>query len=263
MKFLTDDKIKLDYNVYGTGKPVVLIAGFGGYQQIWKLQIEYLVNMGYQVVTYDHRSHGASQRTNQGLNIMRLITDLHELIEFLQLDKPLLIGHSMGASICYGFLTRYENVAAIMGIDQTVKMLNDANWSYGFMNINKDNYRVATATAANVHETLRGIDPRIISDLNDAKNKNPFDRSSNLPLLYDHVTKDWREALEKSGHPVMLVAAKDSPYYNSDFAKVMSDSCNNVTSAVVDNSGHDIMAEVPDQFNQLLRHFVLSNRRYQ
>ncbi|MGQ2374621.1 alpha/beta fold hydrolase [Companilactobacillus zhachilii] len=263
MKFLTDDKIKLDYNVYGTGKPVVLITGFGGYQEIWKLQIEYLVNMGYQVITYDHRNHGASQRTNQGLNIKRLITDLYELIEFLRLDKPLLIGHSMGASICYGFLMKYENVAAIMGIDQTVKMLNDDSWSYGFMDIDKGNYRVAMTRPAKVHETLRGIDPRIIQSLNKVKDQYPFDRSLNLSLLYDHVTKDWREALKKSRHPVMLVAAKDSPYYNSDFVKVMSNSCANVTSAVIDNTGHDVMAEVPDQFNQLLRHFVLANRRYQ
>ena len=30
--------------------------------------------------------------------------------------------------------------------------------------------------------------------------------------------------------------------------------------AVLDDCGHDIMAEVPQRFNQLLRHFLLKNR---
>ncbi|KRK79387.1 alpha/beta fold hydrolase [Companilactobacillus nodensis] len=263
MKFLTDDKVELDYNIYGTGKPVILIAGFGGYQEIWQLQVDYLVKMNYQVITYDHRNHGASERTNTGLTMSRLITDLHELIDYLQLDEPLLIGHSMGASVCYGYLSRYDNVAAVMSVDQTVKMLNDMDWHYGFMNINTDNYRTETSQPADVHETLHGLNFRVMVKLNLAKNKYPFDRVANLPLLFDHVTKDWHETIQKSSHPIMLVAAKESPYYNSDFAKIVADENENVTSAVVDNSGHDIMAEVPDQFNQLLRHFVLSNRRYQ
>jgi len=263
MKFLTDDKIELDYNVYGVGKPIILIEGFGGYQEIWQLQVKYLVKMNYQVITYDHRNHGASQRTSEGLNMIRLITDLHELIEFLQLDKPMLIGHSMGASIAYGYLGKYDDAAAIMGVDQTLKMLNDDEWHYGFMNINEANYREKTSKPAEVHETLNGLDSQAFVKLNEAKNKYPFDRVSNLPLLFDHVTKDWRETVEKSSHPVMLMAAKESPYYNFEFAKVIADLGENVTSAIVDNSGHDIMAEVPDQFNQLMRHFVLSNRRFQ
>ncbi|APX72344.1 alpha/beta hydrolase [Companilactobacillus allii] len=262
MKFLTDDKIELDYNIYGSGKPVILIAGFGGYQEIWQLQVKYLLDMNYQVITYDHRNHGASQRTDSQLNMARLITDLHELIEFLKLDKPLLVGHSMGASVCYGYLSRYDNVAGVMGVDQTTKMLNDSIWHYGFMDINQSNYKEKT-TNVNVHETLHGLDKRVITKLNDAKNKYPFNRVSNLPLLYDHVTKDWTKAVETSSHPVMILAAKDSPYYNSGFAKVVADLSENVTFSVMDNSGHDIMAEVPDQFNQLLRHFVLSNQRYQ
>ncbi|WP_334330259.1 alpha/beta fold hydrolase [Companilactobacillus sp. HBUAS59699] len=263
MKFLTDDNIQLDYNVYGKDKPIILIAGFGGYQEIWQLQVDYLVGMNYQVITYDHRNHGASQRTQSGLNMARLIQDLHELIEYLKLDKPLLIGHSMGASVCYGYLTKYDNVAAVMGVDQTVKMLNDSEWHYGFMNIDSNNYKEIVSKPAKVHETVNGLDTRVMSRLSAAKNNYPFDRKANLPLLFDHVTKDWRRAVQKSSHPIMLVAARDSPYYNSDFASMITSKSEHVNSAIVENCGHDIMAEVPEIFNQLMRHFVLSNLRYQ
>lgn len=47
MDFKTSDGIRINYYVYGTGKPVVLIHGFGGYQQIWCLQIKNLIQQGY------------------------------------------------------------------------------------------------------------------------------------------------------------------------------------------------------------------------
>ncbi len=43
MDFKTSDGIRINYYVYGAGKPVVLIHGFGGYQQIWCLQIKNLI----------------------------------------------------------------------------------------------------------------------------------------------------------------------------------------------------------------------------
>lgn len=40
----------------------------------------------------------------------------------------------------------------------------------------------------------------------------------------------------------------------------MSQQNSKIDHVIVDNCGHDIMAEVPDRFNQLLRHFLLKNR---
>lgn len=104
MDYQTSDGVQLNYQVAGSGQPVVLIHGFGGYQQIWCLQVPELVKQGYQVISYDQRNHGASGHTPGLDSIDRLIDDLHELLVGLKVDWPFLIGHSMGAAEIYGFL---------------------------------------------------------------------------------------------------------------------------------------------------------------
>lgn len=261
MEFITNDGIKLNYQDYGKGQPVILVEGFGGYQEIWKLQVEYLLGMHCRVITYDHRNHGRSQRTDKNLTLKQLTDDLETLINILKLDDPILIGHSMGASVCYAYLQRNNNVRAVMAIDQSPKMLNDKTWPYGFEDITADNFQTKLVQKNNIHETLHGLDNRIFGDLNQAKSICPFDREKNLSLLFDHVQKDWRKVLINTQIPVTLLVAKQSPYFDYHFAKVMEDENPKIKSFVMNNTGHDIMAEIPDEFNQVLRHFVFSSRR--
>jgi len=261
MEFITSDGIALNYHDQGTGQAVVLVAGFGGYQEIWKLQVEYLLAMNCRVITFDHRNHGQSQKTTQGLTIQRLTIDLAELISYLQLTKPILIGHSMGASVCYSYLSHYQNVKAVMAIDQSPKMLNDPQWSYGFEDITLDNFVEKTSKPNGVHETLHGLDNRVAFELNAMRSQFPFDREENLPLLFDHIKCDWRKTLLETAVPVSLVVAQQSPYFDCKFADEISENNPQVSKVVLDNCGHDIMAEIPVVFDQTLRHFIFSSLR--
>ena len=261
MNFQTNDGVNLNYQVYGTGQPVVLIEGFGGYQAIWQSQIKYLVQMNCQVITYDHRSHGQSERTDRNLTIKQLTKDLNGLITYLHLDKPVLIGHSMGASVCYAYLQSFTNVKSVLAIDQSPRMLNDANWKYGFENITATDFKNKLVEANNVHETLHGLDRQVALGLNQARSQYPFDRQANLPLLFDHVQKDWRETISNTEIPLTLVVAKLSPYFDYHFANQFSENNPAINAIVLDNCGHDIMAEIPEAFNQTLRHFIFTSRR--
>lgn len=261
MKFQTSDGVELDYQVRGKGQPVVLIEGFGGYQAIWQAQVDYLLQMNCQVITYDHRNHGMSQRTDKNLTIEQLTADLAGLITYLQLDKPILIGHSMGASVCYAYLKSFSNVKSVLAIDQSPKMLNDNNWKYGFENITESNFSKQLVKTNNIHETLHGLARQVALKVNQARTQYPFDRQSNLPLLFDHVQKDWRQTLLTSKIPISLVVAKMSPYFDYHFAEQFSKRNSKINSVVIDNCGHDIMAEVPEVFDQTLRHFIFSSRK--
>lgn len=261
MKFITSDGVAIDYQDKGIGQPVILIEGFGGYQEIWKLQVEYLIGMNCRVITYDHRNHGKSQRAQKNLTIARLTDDLAELISYLQLKEPVLIGHSMGASIGYSYLSRYHNFKTLMAIDQSPKMLNDAIWPYGFENITSSDFKEQVSVPNTIHETLHGLDRRIIFDLNNARSLNPFDRKNNLGLLYDHIQKDWCATVLKKSKYITMVVAKQSPYFDYHFALNLKQQAPDLKVNVLDNCGHDIMAEIPDVFDQTLRHFIFSSRK--
>ncbi|MDO4903655.1 MAG: alpha/beta hydrolase [Limosilactobacillus sp.] len=259
MQFQTSDGVNLNYQIEGSGQPVVLIHGFGGYQQVWCLQVPELIDHGYQVIRYDQRNHGASGHTPDFDSIDRLIDDLHELLVGLDIKNPFLIGHSMGAAEIYGFIKKYPNfpIRGAIAIDQSPKMLNTPHWHYGYMDVTRASYRLKLKEHGNVRETLNGVPAKVIDQLAPAKEMFPFVRADNLPLLYDHAKQDWRSAIESARVPLLLVTANQSPYFNGEFAKVMvQNNPEYVSTAAVDQSGHVIMAEQSSEFNRIMLGFL-------
>lgn len=262
MDFQTSDGVELNYQVEGSGQPVVLIHGFGGYQQIWYLQVPELVKQGYQVITYDQRNHGASGHTPGLDSLDRLIADLHELLVGLKLERPFLIGHSMGAAEIYGFIKQYPDfpLRGAIAIDQSPKMLNTPRWHYGYMDITRASYRLKLKQHGNVRETLNGVPKKVLDHLAPVKEMFPFVRADNLPLLYDHAKKDWRSAIEKAQVPLLLVTANQSPYFDGAFADVMAQANPNyVSHAAVDQTGHVVMAEQAAKFNEIMNQFLVEH----
>lgn len=262
MDFQTSDGVELNYQVEGSGQPVVLIHGFGGYQQIWCLQVPELVKQGYQVITYDQRNHGASGHTPGLDSLDRLIADLHELLVGLKLERPFLIGHSMGAAEIYGFIKQYPDfpLRGAIAIDQSPKMLNTPRWHYGYMDITRASYRLKLKQHGNVRETLNGVPKKVIDHLAPVKEMFPFVRADNLPLLYDHAKKDWRSAIEGAKVPLLLVTANQSPYFDGAFADVMMQANPDfVSHASVDQTGHVVMAEQAAKFNEIMNQFLVEH----
>ncbi|KRM27145.1 MULTISPECIES: alpha/beta fold hydrolase [Limosilactobacillus] len=263
MDYQTSDGVQLNYQVAGSGQPVVLIHGFGGYQQIWCLQVPELVKQGYQVISYDQRNHGASGHTPGLDSIDRLIDDLHELLVGLKVDWPFLIGHSMGAAEIYGFLKQYPDcpLRGAIAVDQSPKMLNTPQWPYGYMDITRASYRLKLREHGNVRETLNGVPKQVLDKLAPEKAMFPFVRAENLPLLYDHAKKDWRSAIEGARIPLLLVTANQSPFFDGRFADVMqAANPDYVSRQAIDQTGHVVMAEQAGSFNQVMDEFLKENK---
>lgn len=256
MEITTRDGKKLNYYVHGSGQPIVFLHGFGGYQQIWSDQIDFFVDKGYQVITYDQRNHGASSRESSLDDFGILITDLKDFLDGLKLDDPILVGHSMGASVIYGFISKYPDypVKKLVTVDQSPKMLNTPAWKYGYMEITRANYKMRLKM--HNKETLNGIDDNVFWKLNVVKKQFPFVKDDNLELLYDHARKDWRESVINCQVPMLLVTANQSPYFDGEFAELLMEKNSNLSHVAIDQSGHVIMAEQPDKFNQTLLNYI-------
>lgn len=52
----------------------------------------------FQVILYDARAHGESDAPNNGYRIENRVADLVGVVEGLNLENPILVGHSMGGS---------------------------------------------------------------------------------------------------------------------------------------------------------------------
>ncbi|OEU96242.1 alpha/beta fold hydrolase [Streptomyces oceani] len=95
--------IELHYEDKGTGQPVVLIHGYPLDGNSWEGQVPALLDAGYRVVTYDRRGFGKSSQPTTGYDYDTFASDLHTIMETLDLRDALLVGFSMGT----GEVARY------------------------------------------------------------------------------------------------------------------------------------------------------------
>ena len=122
MKFIetlnieNDEAIKLAYDDYGSGKPIVLIHGWPLCKEMWEYQLDALVGSGMRVITYDRRGFGSSSKPWFGYDYDTLATDLNEVLVQLNLEEVTLVGFSMGG----GEIARYSSLFGLKRISKIV-----------------------------------------------------------------------------------------------------------------------------------------------
>jgi N-formylmaleamate deformylase len=101
---------KLHYIRTGDGSlpPLVLQHGFSDNGLCWSPTAQVL-EAEYDIIMPDARGHGLSARVQPGEEI-DMTADLAELIRTLGLERPIVAGHSMGASIASQLGARFPDV---------------------------------------------------------------------------------------------------------------------------------------------------------
>lgn len=89
----------------GAGTPLVFLHGIGGAGRIWQPQIDRFAPRGYDVVAWDLPGY-AGQAPLRATDFEELSEALEALIADLALDRPILVGHSLGGMIVQTFLRR-------------------------------------------------------------------------------------------------------------------------------------------------------------
>jgi non-heme chloroperoxidase len=99
--------IELYYEDHGSGRPVVLIAGYVQDGSSWEKQAAALLDAGMRVITYDRRGVGKSSRPTTGHDYDTYAADLTSLVSALDLHDAVLVGFSMGTGEVARYISRY------------------------------------------------------------------------------------------------------------------------------------------------------------
>jgi pimeloyl-ACP methyl ester carboxylesterase len=103
----------------GEGPPVVLCHGFPELAYSWRHQLPVLARAGYRVIAPDMRGFGQSSAPTEieAYDVVSLCGDLCGLLDALELERAIFIGHDWGASLVWHLAVLHpERVSAVAGL---------------------------------------------------------------------------------------------------------------------------------------------------
>ncbi len=105
--FTTRDGTHIYYKDWGTGQPVVFSHGWPLSSDAFEDQMFFLAAKGYRCVAHDRRGHGRSDQPFTGNDMNTYADDLAELVEKLNLNDAVHVGHSTGGGEVARYIARH------------------------------------------------------------------------------------------------------------------------------------------------------------
>lgn len=118
MPTLDVDGATLEYDIRGSGWPLILLHGAWVDRELWAPQRERFADR-FQVVVPDLRGHGDS--ADDGVAVDRMADDVAALCDELGLASPVVCGLSLGGLVAQAFATAHPDRVAGLALANTVQ----------------------------------------------------------------------------------------------------------------------------------------------
>ena len=257
------------------GTAVILIPGLEGGQWVWKQTIEHLskhhVVYALTLAGFD----GVPAPTNGGNLFDRADASLLQLIKHDKIDKPVLVGHSLGGTLALRFASEHpELIAGVVAVDglPIFPGMQRASAEQRQAMATRMQQQMAAATPAQFQEQALAYMQKIgLVDQQLAAKYAPMNARSDIKASAQYMAEDLafdgRPGLKHANVPILEI----SPYYALDFSKppmVMSEAqktayyqsllANAPDAKVVSiaPSRHYVMFDQPAKFQQVLDGFL-------
>ena len=121
--YVESNGIDLHYYRTGSGKtPLVLAHGLTDDGSCWSPLAATFADE-FDIVAYDARGHGLSSAPGSGYGINDRVDDLVGLLEALDLDDPILVGHSFGGNTVACTAAAYPDLPRALVLEDPAGML--------------------------------------------------------------------------------------------------------------------------------------------
>jgi pimeloyl-ACP methyl ester carboxylesterase len=224
--------IKLYTEVYGTGKPLLLIHGNGGSIHAFASNIPYFAKK-YKVIAVDSRAHGKSRDDRDSLSFEMMADDFAALMDTMHIDSAYVIGWSDGGINAIELAMRHP--------DKVIKL---------------------ASTGANLWPDSTGIIPSYWK-----QEQIDYNAKKNAVFTTAKEKNDWKvflldwfqpnimlSALKAIKCPSLIIAG-DHDVIPTEHTVLISQNIPKAYLWIVPNSGHPTLIEHSDEFNKKVDEF--------
>lgn len=257
---------EVSYDVQGSGPPVVLIHGLGGSKALWSRLRERL-ERAFTVVTYDLRGSGETRETgpSRELTLAVWAEDLRGLLSALRIDRPALVGHSLGASIALKYALRWpaDGAAALvlMGADpelsrlaprmqQVVELIGRLGMEEWVTQHWSKNTPFSHASLARAPEILEEYRAMVL--------RNGSERYVRMCRAVAGA-EDLSGELARVAQPALVIAGSDDDRTLPEAGRELAAALPNASFVELAGVGHTMPLEAPDEVGEAIRTFLASS----
>ena len=114
-RYIDINGMKMYYEDYGTGVPLILLHGGTSTSQTWQPFLPIFIPH-FRVITSDSRAHGRTDNPTGLLSYRQMADDVAALIQALNLPKPLVCGYSDGGQVALELGMHYPGLCTALVI---------------------------------------------------------------------------------------------------------------------------------------------------
>ena len=257
------DGTKLSVDITGDGVPFVLISGLGGTARFWeplKKALAKTEGPPLRIVCFDQRGIGGSERGNSAVTIRSLSEDTWDIISALNLEQPILCGHSTGGAIVQEM--------ALMHPDEIAGVVLSGAWAgpdcfmQSMFGIRLD---LLTKLPERYGElgVLLGYTPRWLRDNPSVLEQTGRHRPSDIEtaIIQERIqallAHDCRDRLSAIATPALVLGSEDDMivpvYLQEELARLLHDA----PLHLFDRGGHFFPVTRPEDTAQLLMNWLV------
>ncbi|WP_066630375.1 alpha/beta fold hydrolase [Labilibacter marinus] len=267
--------MKLFYRELGQGdQNLIIIHGLYGSSDNW-LSIARLLEDKFKIFIIDQRNHGMSPHS-QEMNYGVMAQDLKDFMQQKQLDKAIIMGHSMGGKTAMAFALQNPTlVDKLVVLDIAPKSYNNfSNYAHitndhrtiidALLSVNPSEH----ASRSSVDKILKERIPNdmvrsfLLKNIGRGEDKKLFWKlnlnaiSTHLDELMDGVSEFEANPEFPEEKTVIMIRGAKSPYVQDEDMQQMRKYFPSAQLADIPNAGHWLHAEQTELFIKTLKYFL-------
>ena len=248
---LNRDGVELFYAEAGSGEPpVLLVHGWACDHTAMAPQFAYF-RRSHRVITVDLRGHGESDKPEQDYTILGFADDLAWMCGELGVEKPIVIGHSMGGVIAVELAARFPELpCAVVTLDAPVVAAQAV--------IDRLAPQVEGFRTSAFHELQsKFVDSMFLPTDNQERKARIKAGMMSTPQhvaasAAANIFADTVSSMRACRVPLLVLAAAESL---SDLPR-LREACPHVITGQTVGAGHFHQLEVPEQVNAMIERFL-------
>lgn len=248
----------------GSGIPIVFLHGFLGSVHSFDDSLQHFHAPNYRLVMIDCLGHGRSSKVEKSTRFydFEQVRDLHEIFLQLQIEKPILVGYSMGGRLALSYARTFPNelrgcilessTPGIIDKEEREKRVIEDSVRARFIRENGLKAFLIDWNNLLLFSGLQAMNPEKKKLYEIMKeNQSPGSMAASLEGFSTGVMQSHWDELSKWNFPVLiLVGEKDEKF--SLIAKKMHKLLKNSKVTIVENCGHAIHMEQSEKFGKIV-----------